>query len=224
MLSSLFDPIYTSTFTVTDYLICTTASLLLGFLLAFIYSKTTKTNRSTLMTVSILPVVVQTVIMMVNGSIGAGLAVAGSFSLVKFRSVQYKSEDILAVFASVALGLANAVGYVGMSALFTIIVGLLFVVFRFLSSSQLNAEHMLLKITVPESLNYSEAFDETLSKFTSSYELVNTRTTNMGSLFKISYDIVLLDKKNTQAFINEIRMRNGNLEVSVGAYPNEVGA
>ena len=170
------------------------------------------------MTLILMPVVAQTVIMMVNGNVGTGIAVAGAFGLVRFRSMQYKAEDILLIFVAVTIGLATSIGYIGFAALFTLLVCIIMTVFHKLQG-QLGQLHQELKITCPEGMNYSEELSDLMERYTVSNELLTVRTTNMGSLYKLTYDIVLKDKNEIQNFINELRIRNSNLEISLGAFP-----
>ena len=170
------------------------------------------------MTLILMPVVAQTVIMMVNGNVGTGVAVAGAFGLVRFRSMQYKAEDILMIFVAVTIGLATSIGYIGFATLFTLIVCIIMTVFHKLEG-QLGQVHQELKITCPESMNYVEELSDLMDRYTVSSELLTVRTTNMGSLYKLTYDIVLKDRNDIQNFINELRIRNSNLEISLGVFP-----
>ena len=170
------------------------------------------------MTLILMPVVAQTVIMMVNGNVGTGIAVAGAFGLVRFRSMQYKAEDILLIFVAVTIGMATSIGYIGFAALFTLLVCVIMTVFHKLHG-QLGQLHQELKITCPEGMNYSEELSDLMERYTVSNELLTVRTTNMGSLYKLTYDIVLKDRNEIQNFINELRIRNSNLEISLGAFP-----
>ena len=171
------------------------------------------------MTLVLIPVIVQTVLMLVNGNIGTGIAVAGAFSLVKFRSRQLKEEEIAVIFTALAIGLATSTGYLFIAALFTLIASILLFVLNRFAGSSLNASHLLLKMSVPEGLNYLEVFKDVFADYASQYELINVKTTNMGSLFSLTYDIVLLDPAKKQQFINDLRIRNGNLEISLGLFP-----
>ena len=169
-----------------------------------------------------MPAVTQTVIMMVNGNIGTGLAVAGAFSFVRFRSQQYKAEDILLIFVAVVIGLACSIGYLGFAALFTLIVIAVLALFHSLFSSSLSSGHKELRITVPEGMDYESELGEVLAAHTSYCELLSVKTTNMGSLFRLTYDIVLRDPANSRSFINELRVRNANLEISLGILPENI--
>lgn len=220
-MSALFEPFFTGSFTAAQYLLCTAAALVLGLAVALTARCQGPCTRSFLLALLLLPTVVQTVIMLVNGSIGTGLAVAGAFSLIRFRSAPGSAREILLVFLSMAVGLATAVGYVGIAVLFTVIVCL---VMLLASRVRLPEEQALcrdLRITVPESLNYAHAFDDLFETYTSSHSLLNARTSNMGSLYKLHYRVFLKNSDQEQAFLDALRCRNGNLEISLGIAEDE---
>ena len=217
-MSQLFTSVY-SEFNINAYLLCTLASITLAILLALVHRQYNHTSNGFFMTLVLIPVIVQTVLMLVNGNIGTGIAVAGAFSLVKFRSRQLKEEEIAVIFTALAIGLATSTGYLFIAALFTLIASILLFVLNRFAGSSLNASHLLLKMSVPEGLNYLEVFKDVFADYASQYELINVKTTNMGSLFSLTYDIVLLDPAKKQQFINDLRIRNGNLEISLGLFP-----
>ena len=219
MFDLLFSPIYSGTFDFATYLFCSLASLLLGALIALVHSRIAKTTPDFLLTLVVLPVVVQTILMLVNGNVGTGVAIAGAFGLIRFRSLQCKGEELVTVFIDVTVGVATSQGYLGIATIFTIVVALIMIGFYRVNTDIFNKQHKQLLITLPESLNYENAFEEVFQQFTKSYELTSVKTTNMGSLYRCKYDIVLKDNKNTQAFLNELRIRNGNLEISLGVLP-----
>jgi uncharacterized membrane protein YhiD involved in acid resistance len=155
--------------------------------------------------------------MMVNGNVGTGVAVMGAFSLVRFRSVPGKAKDIVSIFLTMTAGLACASGYVGIAILFTVIVSLgmvITVLFPVKSEKALD-----LRITVPETISFEGAFDEVFEEFTKNHTLVSVKTTNMGSLYRLQYRIELKDSGKMKEFIDSLRCRNGNLEISVTAVP-----
>ena len=170
------------------------------------------------MTLAILPAVVCVVILMVNGNIGAGVAVAGTFSLVRFRSAPGTAREIGAIFAAMGMGLIMGMGYIGYAALFTCLIGLALLCFAKFASENKGTLKKSLRITIPENLNYSDVFEDILNNYTSSYRLRQVKTSNMGSLFKLSYEIVLKDPLAEKRFIDELRTRNGNLEISLSEY------
>ena len=218
MLEQLFSPVFTE-LTVTSYLSCTLASFIFGSLLALVHNKNNRTTPSFLLCLIILPAVLQTVLMLVNGNLGTGVAIMGAFGLLRFRSLQYKPEEMISLFSAFAVGLATSAGYLGIAALFVLIVGFMTTLSSNLLQKVFCTKHLELRITIPENVNYSTEFEDLFSRYTSSHEMVSVKTTNMGSLYRISYDVVLNDLKETQNFINELRMRNGNLEISLGDFP-----
>jgi uncharacterized membrane protein YhiD involved in acid resistance len=154
---------------------------------------------------------------MVNGNVGAGVAVAGAFSLVRFRSVPGTAREIGTLFLAMAAGLICGMGYLGYAVLFSVVMGAAMVLlnqFGFGASKDGSAEKML-RITIPEDLNYSEIFDDLFAQYTSRCEVFSVKTTNMGSLFRLQYQITLRDEKKEKEFIDALRCRNGNLEISI---------
>lgn len=215
-MSSLFDPVFTGSFTAAQYLICTGTALVLGLLTAFTANYKNPCTKSYLLTLLLLPTIVQTVIMLVNGSIGTGLAVAGSFSLVRFRSAPGSAREILLVFLTVAVGLATATGYVTMAVLVTCIVCLVVLLSAHIRLPGDQSQCRDLRITVPESLNYAHTFDSLFQTYTTSCRLLSVKTTNMGSLYRLHYRVSLKNPEQEQAFMDALRCRNGNLEISLG--------
>lgn len=214
-MSALFQSVLSLNITLTSFLICMLASVLIGAFVAFTYMKTSKRyTNSFVVTLAILPAVVQVVIMMVNGNLGAGVAVAGAFSLVRFRSIPGTAKEIGYIFIALASGLATGMGYVGFAVVFTLITCLLGIFYHLVGFGGKHvANKKTLTVVVPESLDYTEIFDELFEKYLSFHELVNVKTTNMGSLFKLKYEITLKDAKKEKEFIDELRTRNGNLEI-----------
>lgn len=218
----LFNPAIPSTgITPAIFTILVLVSLVLGALISLIHTFRNDYTKSFIMTLAILPAVVCVVILMVNGNIGAGVAVAGTFSLVRFRSAPGTAREIGAIFAAMGTGLVMGMGYVGYAVLFTILTGLAVLVFAGLASESRRNLKKNLKITIPEDLNYSDVFDEVLEKYTKSYRLKQVKTSNMGSLFKLSYEIVLKDSSTEKEFIDNLRTRNGNLEISVSEHQTQ---
>ncbi len=221
MFEQLFSSVYTE-FNFTSYLLCTLGSLVLGSVIALIHGKMNKTTPNFLMTVIALPAVVQTILMLVNGNLGTGIAIMGAFQLIRFRSMQCKPEEMIILFVAFTIGLATSAGYLGIATVFVIIVVLLMLLFHKLSHGAFSLQHRELKITVPETCNYSTEFEDLFKKYTSSSDLISVKTTNMGSLYRLTYDVVLNSNENTQDFINELRIRNGNLEIALGIFPDNV--
>lgn len=214
---SLFDSV--SGLTVGDFLICVLVSLVMGVVISLSFQYKTVCSRSYLITLATLPAIVSVVIMMVGGNLGTGLAVAGTFSMVRFRSMPGTAKEICAVFLSVSAGLACGAGYPVIAVILTVIVCLFNLLLTALNfgSKKNDLLRKELRITVPEDLDYTGAFDDLLEKYTDECKLVSVKTTNLGSLNKLSYQITLKKENTEKAFIDELRCRNGNLEISISA-------
>ena len=215
MLDTLFSPIFSGTFTISSYLICTATSLVLGAIIAFASGFRSRQSKSFLLALFLLPAIVQTVIMLVNGSVGTAVAVMGAFSLVRFRSAPGSAKEIVSIFLAMAAGLATAVGYVALAAIIVIIICLVIICANFVNIKEKDDLFRELRITIPESLNYAHEFDDLFDKYTKESKLLNVKTTNMGSLYKLIYKIRLNKEDDIQDFINDLRCRNGNLEISI---------
>lgn len=217
-MSDLFASIITNgALTVQGYLLCAAVAFLCGIVAAFAASYRAHVSKSFVISLIILPVIVQTVIMMVNGNVGTGIAVAGAFSLVRFRSVPGKAKEIAAIFLTMTAGLACAAGFVAIALLFTVVTSL---VILLVSHLPLHTEREYdMRMTVPESLNYANAFDDIFATYTKSHRLTEVRTTNMGSLYRLDYRIEMKDRTQTKAMIDELRCRNGNLEIRICIAP-----
>ena len=210
----LFDSILVgSDISVVTYLYCLLAAGLCGVVTALAASFRSHASKSFLSSLILLPMIVCTVIAMVNGNVGTGIAVMGAFSLIRFRSVPGKARDIVVIFLAMTAGLACAGGYVAIALLFTVLVCLGMIV---VSIIPMGAERSMdLHITIPESLRYVNEFDEVFVKYLKNHRLVQAKTTNMGSLYKLHYRVEMKDAKQGQEFIDELRCRNGNLEISL---------
>ena len=213
----IFDSSTATVISVTDFLLCVGVSLVLGVIIALSYMYRTRYTKSLVVTLSILPAVVCVVIMMVNGNVGAGVAVAGAFSLVRFRSVPGTAKEIGTLFLAMGTGLIAGMGYLGYAALFTAVMCLVFVLLNFVDfgAKKNAAAYKCFRITVPEDLDYSDIFTDIFEKYTKSFELVKVKTTNMGSMFRLNYNVVLKDAAKEKEMIDTIRQRNGNLEITV---------
>ena len=209
-----FESIISGTLDIGTYLLCTAVALLCGVIVSFFSAYRSRVSKSFLVALVLLPVIVETVIIMVNGNIGTGVAVMGAFSLVRFRSVPGKAKDIVSIFLAMTAGLACAAGYVAIALLFTIVVCLVMFIMMAIPASHENKAE--LRITVPESLHFMNAFDDIFAEYTKDFTLVSVKTTNMGSLYKLLYRIELKNGISTKDFIDALRLRNGNLEISVG--------
>lgn len=206
-------------------LICTGISLALGILAAFLYRIGTKKYSGNLfITLIVLPALVQTVIMMVNGSVGAGVAVMGAFSLVRFRSAPGNARDICFIFYSMCIGLATGMGYIAFAVLLAVLVGIVLAVLGIVPRFSEPRRKKQLRITIPESMNFTDAFTDIFDEYLSSHELVMVKTTAMGTLFDLRYEIVEKDPSREKELIDNLRTRNGNLAISIGLAPDSTDA
>ena len=217
LFKGLFDTDLTAVISVTDFLLCLGASLVIGILMAFAYMYRTRYTKSFVVTLALLPAVVCVVIMMVNGNVGTGVAVAGAFSLVRFRSVPGTAKEICTLFLAMGAGLIAGMGYLGFALLFTAVMCIMFVLYNLLDfgTKKNAATFKTFTITIPEDLDYSGIFDDIFSEFTTSHDLVRVKSTNMGSMFKLTYNVMLRDVTREKEMIDKIRCRNGNLEIAV---------
>ncbi len=215
LFQGIFDTATTTVISVPNFLLCVFVALIIGGFLAAVYTYKAKYTKSFVLTLAMLPAIVCVVIMMVNGNVGAGVAVAGAFSLVRFRSVPGTAKEIGTIFLAMGAGLICGMGYLAYATLFSVILGAVMFVFTSIMKDDNGENTKVLNITIPESLNYSEVFDDVLNTYTDSYSLNSVKTTNMGSLFKLQYVVELKDVKNEKAFLDELRTRNGNLEISM---------
>ena len=222
---SLFDADMTVVITPAEFLTCLGVSLGIGLILAALYQYHTRYTRSFVVTLALLPAVVCVVIMMVNGTVGTGVAVAGTFSLVRFRSAPGTAREICSIFLAMAAGLIAGMGYLGYAVLCTLVLGGAELLFRMLSAKADGGASLYktLHITIPEDLDYSDVFDEPLREFTREYELTSVKTTNMGSLFRLTYNITLWDSRTEKSLIDRLRCRNGNLEITVSKQETAIG-
>ena len=202
--------------TLSSFFICMAVSLVLGLGAALLAMYRSKCSRSFILTLVLLPSVVQLIIMLVNGNIGAGVAVAGAFGLIRFRSAPGNAKEIGLVFLATAIGLATGMGYVVIAAVFFVIFAMVWLSLTALGFGAGAADERELRITIPENLDYDGLFDDLFQTYTSSAELERVKTTNMGTLYELSYKVVLRDPNKTKAFLDELRVRNGNLSIVCG--------
>ncbi len=207
---------------ITDFLLCLGVSLVLGLIIAFVYMYKTKYTKSFVVTLALLPAVVCAVILMVNGNIGAGVAVAGAFSLVRFRSAPGSAKEIVTIFLAMVSGLIAGMGYVAISVVFTLIMAIMYILYSVIDFGKKKQElvYKTIKITIPEDLDYTNVFQDLFDKYTSSCELIRVKTVNLGSMFRLTYDITLKDSSKEKEFIDKIRCRNGNLEITMSKQEN----
>ena len=213
MLDGLFASLYGDTTTASMFLISAAVALVLGWVIAVVSRKTNNGSDSLFGALIFLPFLVQLVIMLVNGSVGTGVAVMGAFSLIRFRSAPGSAQDIAVIFLAMTVGLACGMGYIGLAVLATLVVCGISLIRYQLPSGHGGADRDL-KITIPEDMDYTGLFDDLFETYTASHNLLSVKTANMGSLFNLRYRIRLKDVKREKAFLDELRCRNGNLEIA----------
>ena len=218
LFQGLFDTALTDTIAPGKFLLCVGVSLLLGLMLCAMTLWRSRFSRSLTVTLAILPAVVCVRILMVNGNVGTGVAVAGAFNLVRFRSAPGSAREIGALFVAMGTGLITGMGYLAYGALFTLILGAAMMLYNAVSlrPGTGGSTERTLHITIPEDLDYTGVFDPILRQYARRYTLTQVKTTNMGSLFKLTYDLTLKDRNQEKAFIDQLRLRNGNLEIALG--------
>lgn len=215
MLDSIFAST-TGSITGVEVIICTATALALGVIIACVYMYRNIYTRNFVVTLALLPAMVQSVIMVVNGNLGAGVAVMGAFSLVRFRSVPGSAKEIVSIFFAMAVGLAAGMGFLIYAALFTVIISVMMLLYARLRFGERDGSAKSLRVTVPEDLDYTTAFDDLFAQFTKSTELERVRTTNLGGLYELRYTVVLKDSSREKEMLDQIRQRNGNLSIVCG--------
>ncbi len=218
----LFDSDLTLVISLGDFLTCLGVSLIMGLLMALVYMYRSRYTKSFVVTLALLPAVVCVVIMMVNGNVGTGVAVAGAFSLVRFRSVPGTAKEICMLFLAMGAGLILGMGYLGFGVVYTLVLcGAFWVYNRLdLGVGKNGARYKALTVTIPEDLDYSTVFTDILAEYTTNWELVRVKTTNMGSMLRLSYWITLRDVAREKQMLDALRCRNGNLEISISCQDN----
>lgn len=220
----VFDTELTTVIPVQDFLLCVGVSLVIGLILGLCYMYRSRYTKSFIVTLALLPAVVCTVIMMVNGNIGAGVAVAGAFSLVRFRSVPGTAKEITMLFLGMGAGLIAGMGYLGYAVLFAVVLCILVLIYNRLDlgTKKQTTLHKTLNVTIPEDLDYTDVFADIFADYCTACQLVRVKTTNMGSMFRLTYNITLKDPAREKEMIDKIRCRNGNLEISLSVQENVV--
>ena len=220
----LFDSDIAAAINVTDFMLCLVFSLILGLIMAFTYMYRTRYTKSFVVTLALLPAVVCIVIMLVNGNVGTGVAVAGAFSLVRFRSVPGTAKEICTLFLAMGMGLIAGMGYLGFAVLFTVVMCAMFLLYNRLDfgSKKNMASYRVLTIVIPEDLDYMGVFDDIFAEYTTSYHLICVKTTNMGSMFRLTYHLTVRNMMKEKEMIDKLRCRNGNLEIMVSTQETTV--
>lgn len=212
MFNSIFDTASMG-LDITTGLISAGVAILLGLLVAITHMKTSQTTKGFLVTLATLPVLVMAVMIMINGNLGTSIAILGAFSLIRFRSIQGQAKELLSVFFAMTIGLACGMGHLMFAGVITAIAIFVIVLFSYTNFLEPNKNQRVLKIVIPEDLDYEAVFDKIFKKYTTKAELVKMKTINMGSLYKLTYNIKLKNKIKEKAFLDEIRVKNCNLKV-----------
>ena len=210
----------TTELSIANLLICSAVSIVLGLIIAFVHRITSHYTKNFLITLAVIPILVQSVILMVNGNLGTSIAIVGAFSLVRFRSLPGTSKEIISIFFAMTIGLATGMGHIVFATIITFLVSFVLIV---LSKSKFGARRetlKILKITLPDDLNYTEIFDEVFDKYVTSYTLEKVKTVNLGSLFELTYQLNIKKNINEKEFIDDLRCKNGNLKIIL-TYPIE---
>lgn len=215
MFTSILSTAEAAGFTTADIITCTAVSLLLGIIISFVFWVQGESSRSFRTSLIILPILVQSIIMMVNGNLGTSVAVLGAFSLVRFRSVPGNSKEICGVFYAMAVGLATAMGNIAFACMVTVVVGAIFILMSKCRPGGIPNEKNL-RITIPENLDYTNIFDDIFEQYTVKADLERVKTTNLGSMFELTYKVTLQKDISEKAMIDAIRCKNGNLTVICG--------
>lgn len=202
--------------TIQTAILCTTVSLVLGLLIAAIYMLQGSYTKNFVITLAILPALVQLVIMLVNGNVGTSVAVLGTFSLIRFRSVPGTSREITSIFFTMAVGLATGMGFLSFAASITVLIGIVSLILAKSSFGDMKHSEKDLRITIAENLDYTEIFEDIFQQYTSRCALRQVKTTNLGSMYELDYHITLKDITKEKEMIDAIRCRNGNLTIICG--------
>src|SRR5574344_57630 len=201
----MFDSILGTSLTVSNFAVCILVALGLGLVVALLHMKSVKSNKNFITTLFILPALVTAVILLVNGNLGTSVAVVGAFALVRFRSIPGNSREILDVFFAMAMGLAVGTGYIAFAVAFTVVLSIVFYIVDTTRIFTNESNEKILTVLIPEDLDYTDCFDE----------LIKAKTVNMGSVFELTYSINLKKDINEKEFIDKLRVKNGNLKVSL---------
>ena len=202
--------------TMQNGLLCTVVSVALGVLIAVIYMQQGNYSKNFVVTLAMMPVLVQVVIMLVNGNVGTSVAVLGTFGLVRFRSVPGTSREIANIFFAMAVGLATGMGYITFAVAMFVVVGGMFLILGKTSFGERKYDEKDLRITIAEDLDYTDIFEDIFQEYTSKCSLEQVKTTNLGSMYELKYHITLKDAKKEKEMIDQLRCRNGNLTIICG--------
>ena len=211
----MFNSIINGTLSLSSVSICIISAIILGMIISFVYMKTTKYSKNFAITIVMLPLLVGVVMMMVNGNLGTSIAILGAFGLVRFRSIPGTSKEIATVFWTMAVGLAIGMGQIFFAGLITAIIAILVFILSYTKFGESDNIPRILNVAIPEDLDYDEVFDEIFNKYTKKYELIKVNTADLGSIYELRYEVVMNNNVKEKDFIDELRVRNGNLKISM---------
>jgi hypothetical protein len=213
IMTNIFSSIFTGSLTLGQFMLAIVASMFMGLILSIVFMYRNTYTRSFISALVLIPAVETVVIMLVNDNLGVGLSVAGSFALIRFRSVKGNAKELVAVFIAMTIGIICGTGYVALAAVFTLLLCAVMFALNLTGFGQMSENERYLKITIPESLNYDEIFDDVLNEYASSWQLDSIKTLTLGSLFRLDYTLTMKDPSRMKKMIDELRTRNGNLEI-----------
>lgn len=205
----------TGTLSVTSSILCMVTAIALGLVIAVVHMVTSKYSKNFVISLAILPALVQVVIMMVNGNLGTSVAVLGAFSLIRFRSLPGNAKEITSVFFAMAIGLALGMGHIFFAVYITLIISAIILILSKTKFGNIREQEAKLKIVIPEEMDYTTVFNDIMDEYTKKYNIEKVKTINMGSMYELIYNIVLDKEKNEKEFIDKLRVRNGNLNISI---------
>ena len=221
MLNSIFGSSTSNSIGITEVLISMIIAIILGFIIALVHKKTSRYSKNFLITISLLPILVEAVMLMVNGNLGTSVAIMGAFSLVRFRSIPGTSKEILIVFFAMTVGLSCGMGQIWFAIILTVIGCLLLLLLNKVNVFEKEKGEKKLKILIPENLEYDTVFEDIFNECTNKVVLEKTKTTNMGSMFELSYKVKIKSGISEKEFIDKLRTRNGNLKLSLERVEDE---
>lgn len=218
MLETIIQSTDGSSLTIVNTFIVMIAALILGLMISLVYMRTTKKSGyspSFTITLIMLPVIISIIILLVGNNVARAFSLAGAFSLIRFRSAPGEPKDIAYVFFTLAVGLCCGMGYIGYAVIFTMALCFVMLVLDTTKFAMPKTKAMKLKIIVPEDLNYEGVFDEVLKNYSKTYFIETIRTRDFGALFELNYSIELLEGVNQKQLIDDLRCRNGNLNITL---------
>ena len=215
-MDSILGSIFTGSLTLGQFLLAIGSSMVLGLIVTLVFMYRNTYTKSFITALVLIPAIETVVIMLVNDNLGVGLSVAGSFALIRFRSVKGNAKELVAVFLAMTIGIICGTGFVTVAAIFTLLLSVVMLLMTITGFGKVSDNERYLKITIPESLNYDEVFEDVLNKYTVSHEIDAIKTLTLGSLFRVDYKITMKDPNQTKKMIDELRTRNGNLEIMCG--------